>query len=209
MLSNKLPRDALLRIYKSFVRSHLDYGDDKPNNESFASRLEWVQYKACLAITGAIQGTSRERLYKELGLESLSDRRWVPKLTFFYKIVKGTCPQYLSNYLKEYNNSVYNTVLFENWKKCHDIWKKGPDCVHLWVTFSIQNLVLRFLGEKTPKCFPEGPPSLVFLRKYLLKLPSSTPSSAPIPPRPVLLTLTNVWLRTCTRALFFLHNAPS
>ena len=26
-LSNKLPRDVLLRIYKFFVRSHLDYGD--------------------------------------------------------------------------------------------------------------------------------------------------------------------------------------
>ena len=60
-LSNKLRRDALFRIYKSFVRSHLDYGDivhDKPNNESFTSRLERVQYKACLAITGAIQGAS-------------------------------------------------------------------------------------------------------------------------------------------------------
>ena len=26
-LSNKLPREVLLKIYKSFVRSHLDYGD--------------------------------------------------------------------------------------------------------------------------------------------------------------------------------------
>ena len=32
-LSNKLPRDALLRIYKSFVRSHLDYGDIGARNE--------------------------------------------------------------------------------------------------------------------------------------------------------------------------------
>ena len=81
-VSNKLPRDALLRIYKSFARSHLDYGViayDKPNNESFTSKLERVQYKACLAITGAIQGTSRERLNKELGLESVS----VSNLTFF------------------------------------------------------------------------------------------------------------------------------
>ena len=75
-LSNQLPRDALLRIYKSFVRSHLDYGDivyEKPNNESFASRLERVQYKVCLAITGVIQGTSRERPYKELGLEYIQN----------------------------------------------------------------------------------------------------------------------------------------
>ena len=45
--------------------SHLEYGDIvyEPNNESFRSRLERVQYKACLAITGAIQGISRECLY--------------------------------------------------------------------------------------------------------------------------------------------------
>ena len=74
-----LPREPLLWIYKSFVRPSLDYGDiifDKANNESFKSRIESIQYKACVAITGAIQGTSRERLYRELGLESLSDRYW-------------------------------------------------------------------------------------------------------------------------------------
>ena len=52
---------------------HLDYGDivyDKPNNGSFASRLERVQYKACLAITGVIQGTSLEHLYKKLCLQA-------------------------------------------------------------------------------------------------------------------------------------------
>ena len=76
---------------------------------TFTSRLERVQYKACLAITGAIQGTSRERLYKELCLESLNDRIWVRKLTFFYKIVKGNSPQYLSNYVKGNSNAVYNT----------------------------------------------------------------------------------------------------
>ena len=31
---------------------------------------------AAQAITGAIRGTSRERIYNELGLESLADRRW-------------------------------------------------------------------------------------------------------------------------------------
>ena len=67
-----------------------------------------MEYKACLELTGAIQDTSHERLYKELGLESFSGRRWVRKLTFFYKIIKGNSPQYLSNYLKGNNNSVYN-----------------------------------------------------------------------------------------------------
>ena len=77
-LSINLPRNALLTIYKSFVRPHLDYGDishDKPNNEYFQNKLEKVQYRACLAITGAIQGTSRIKLYDELGLHSLIKRR--------------------------------------------------------------------------------------------------------------------------------------
>ena len=72
-LSIHLPREALLRIYKSFVKLNLDYDCiifDKPNNESFKSRIESIQYKACIAITGVIQGTSRGRLYRELGLES-------------------------------------------------------------------------------------------------------------------------------------------
>ena len=60
-LNNILPRSALLTIYRYFVRPHLDYGDviyDQPENESFISKSESVQYNACLAITGAIRGTS-------------------------------------------------------------------------------------------------------------------------------------------------------
>ena len=94
-LSINLPRNALLTIYKYFVRPHLDYGDilyDKPNNENFQNKLEKVQYRDCLAITGAIQGTSRIKLYDELGLHSLIKRRWCNKLIFFYKIMNGLLP---------------------------------------------------------------------------------------------------------------------
>ena len=75
-----LPRSSLLTIYKSFVRPHLDYGDviyDQPNNSRLSDKIESVQYNAALAITGAIRGTSKEKLYQELGLESLKDRRWL------------------------------------------------------------------------------------------------------------------------------------
>ena len=60
-LSVDLDRDALLRFYKLFVRSHLDYRDimyDKLHNESFKNKIENIQYKACIAVTGAIKGTS-------------------------------------------------------------------------------------------------------------------------------------------------------
>ena len=101
-LSVNLPRSALLTIYKSFIRPHLEYGDilyDKPDNETFQNKIEKVQYKACLAITGAIQGTSREKLYEELGLHSLVERRRYNKLIFFYKTVNGLLPDYLYSYL--------------------------------------------------------------------------------------------------------------
>ena len=77
-LSNILSIDALLTIYKSFVRPHLDYGDityDQPQNESFCNKLESIQYNAALSITGAIRGTSKVKLYKELGLEFMKSRR--------------------------------------------------------------------------------------------------------------------------------------
>ena len=77
-LSKKRPRQALVTIYKAFIRPHLDYGDilyDKLNNEIFINKIEKAQYDAALPITGAIRGTSREKLYAELGLESLKFRQ--------------------------------------------------------------------------------------------------------------------------------------
>ena len=77
-LSWILSRNQLHTIYKTSVRCHLDYGDiiyDKPFNDSLKEKMEKVKYFAALIITGAIKGTSRERYYKELGLEFLPDRR--------------------------------------------------------------------------------------------------------------------------------------
>ena len=86
ILSVNLPRNTLLTICKSFIRLHLDYGDilyGKPSNNNFQNKMEKVQYRACLAITVGIQGTSRKWLYYELGLHSLLKERWRNKLVFF------------------------------------------------------------------------------------------------------------------------------
>ena len=40
----------------------------------FVKKIENFQYKAALAVTGAIQGTSQENLLEELGLETLKSR---------------------------------------------------------------------------------------------------------------------------------------
>ena len=103
-LSVSVPRKALLTIYKSVIRPHLDYGDilfDKPGIfENFQNKFKKVQYKAYLVIPGTIQGTSRQNTYGESGLHTLIERRWCSKLTLFYKIVNGLLPEYLYSYLK-------------------------------------------------------------------------------------------------------------
>ena len=91
-LQKLLPRRSLVTIYKSFIRPHIDYGHvifDQAHNNSFHEKLEIFQYNASLTITGAIRGTSKEKLYQELGFESLQHKRWFHKLCTFYEIFKN------------------------------------------------------------------------------------------------------------------------
>ena len=67
-----------------------------------------MQYNAALAITGAIRGTSKEKLYQELGLEYLSKRRWFKRLSTFYRIQDNQYPLHLFNLIPPSNNN-YNT----------------------------------------------------------------------------------------------------
>ena len=45
------------------------------NNNTFHQKMESIQYNTTLAITGAVRGPSREKLYQELGLESLQQQQ--------------------------------------------------------------------------------------------------------------------------------------
>ena len=87
-------------MYKLYVRPHLDYGiviyhiahKTCKFIQSFKltyqmERLEAVQYYAALAVAGAWKGTSREKIYDELGWESLDLRRWSRRLVLFYKTI--------------------------------------------------------------------------------------------------------------------------
>ena len=48
-------------------------------------------------ITGAIRGSSKEKIYQELGFESLRVRRWYRKRCLFYKVLNNEHLQYLFN----------------------------------------------------------------------------------------------------------------
>ena len=59
--------------------------------------LKRVQYKAGLIVTGCCQGTSRVKLYTELGWETLEERRKYHRLTSYYKIKNKLAPEYLQS----------------------------------------------------------------------------------------------------------------
>ena len=82
---------------------------DKPGNVDFESKLERLQYKECLEITGAVQGTNRDSTYTELDLESLSAIRWYQQLLFFYKIVDGFYSACLTIFIKFAGERSHNT----------------------------------------------------------------------------------------------------
>ena len=63
---------------------------------------------------------------------------------------------------------------FWNPKKCPDFGKNGPDCVHLWIKFTIYNVVLRVFRTKISKMFLCGASFLLFLTECLSKCPTST-----------------------------------
>ena len=72
---------------------------------NISNKIEILQYNAALAITGAIRGSSKDKLFQELGFEHLSSRRWLRKLCLFYKIVVNKSPNYLYNYVSTVNQS--------------------------------------------------------------------------------------------------------
>ena len=67
-----VPRQFLITIYKSFIWPHLDCGDIVYETLNHFTKIFNLQY---IAITGELRGTSSEKLFQELGLESLKSRR--------------------------------------------------------------------------------------------------------------------------------------
>ena len=106
-LSKYVSRKVLDLSYKLYVRPHLDYGDEIYHNQrtDIMNLIEQVQYKAALVVSGCWQGTNRQKLYDELGWESLSERRWSHRMTLFYKIINGMTPSYLLDHIPERSSS--------------------------------------------------------------------------------------------------------
>ena len=177
-LKSYLPTASLDQIYKMHVRPHLDYCDfiyhipalPNKNNSDInlnyqMNTLESIQYQAALGVTGAWKGTSRDKIYEELGWESLHNRRYFRRITQFYKIMNGLTPQYLRDYVPNPRPHLYGTnptndlypIFCRNERFQNSFY---PDAVKCWNNIgpelrdapSLTNFKSRILALIRPKC---------------------------------------------------------
>ena len=123
-------------------------------------KVEKIQYHAALAVTGAWQGTSRSKLYEELGWESLSDRRWCRRILQIYKIAKNMTPSYLKNKLPRYRIPLYrpNNINYFYEMRCNSNRRMNsffPDGITSW-----NNVITDFINI----------PSINILKRHILSL---------------------------------------
>jgi hypothetical protein len=81
-----LDRNSLEKLYFGFIRPILEYGSvvwDNCTREQ-PDLIESVQYESARIVTGLRKGTSRVKLYGELGWDSLQNRRKKQKLADSY-----------------------------------------------------------------------------------------------------------------------------
>ena len=111
-------------MYKTLVRSRLDYCDVINHNppiihqpplgmtlNSLMEEVEKIQYQAALAITGAWQGSSRSKIYDELGWETLSDRRNCRRVLQIHKIINNNTISYLKDKLPANCKEMFSGII--------------------------------------------------------------------------------------------------
>ena len=151
-LKFRVSRKSLEKIYFAYIRPLLEYSDAVWDNCSTATKkqLDAIHLEAARIISGATKLCSIDKLFSELGWESLQTRRDKHKLIIFYKILHGLAPNYLADLvpplvqnISSYNlrnsdhiqNFQANTNLFRNsffpstiraWNSLPDDIKQAP-----------------------------------------------------------------------------------
>ena len=131
-----------------------------------------VQYDSALANTGAIRGTSTEKLYHELGLETLEKRGWYKKLCCFFKIFRNHT-EYLFNFIPT-SVRPYTTKNANNnpqFKLKHNFWNKLDQNIHNSENLNIfKKKLLKSVRPSGNSAFSCHNPKVKFRVKLLTRL---------------------------------------
>ena len=126
---------------------------------SFQQKIETIQYNTALAITDTIRGSSKEKIYQELGLETLQ-QCWYRKLCSFYKIIKSQSLKYHYSIIPTHNMSYRtrqcNKIPGINVK--HDFFKNTffPSTIIVW-----NNLDWKIKNSQSIETFKKRIPSFI------------------------------------------------
>ena len=118
-LSKYMNSKHLLTIYNSFILPHFDYADIIYSSTSALNiqALEKLQYQAALAITGAIRGSNKSKVFSALNWIPLSVRRKHHSLIYTYKVLNNinnlSNKKYFNFYKRDLvRNNLRNVVEF-------------------------------------------------------------------------------------------------
>ncbi|XP_071123950.1 uncharacterized protein [Mytilus edulis] len=98
-LKYQLSRQNLEKLYLVFIRPIFEYATEVWDNcgKGYSIKLEQLQLEAARIVTGLPVYTHSETVLKEVGWETLEERRKRRKLQLFYKIQNNNAPEYLCN----------------------------------------------------------------------------------------------------------------
>ena len=105
-------KKTLENLYILYTRPHFEYGDlvfdnadlnkdartifnFRNTNDKISTDIESIHYQAARIVSGAWKGSSMDRLYKNLGWESMQNRRTMRKLSLLHETLQNKSPNYL------------------------------------------------------------------------------------------------------------------
>jgi hypothetical protein len=114
-LKYKLSRKNLEKLYLVYIRPIFGYACEVWDNCGVgnSSKLDQLQLEAARIVTGLPICASSILIYKELGWESLAERRKRRKLQMFYDIQNNNAPRYLCELIPP---TIQSTTVYPQWK---------------------------------------------------------------------------------------------
>ena len=153
----KLARKTLEKLYFSFIRPILEYGDVVWQGASHSDlrKLDVIQVEAMRLVSGAPFRSNIDSLYMELGWQNLQERRQEHILIMMFKIINNHVPEYLTSLIPPLVGNRTNYQLRNRYDiqapsfrvKCHQN-SFFPVGIKLWneldISFKQANTLLSF-----------------------------------------------------------------